>query len=356
MENILKNMLIAFSEANNTLSLVRNNSTLAEGTITYGSLDEFTRELGRDKSLRLQRLLLNLGILDYLVEKYGNNYTGTQEKVLLDCIFDNYKSFESTLLKYLNIIPNNHEYIETTRFQDVLVISENIPKDKKSSIDFDITLLNKGEFSGITFNKDDDWVVKIYPNSIFHVTINYKEILFQWNGYELIELACIEYDTDFYNVNVKSDNPVYSSISTMSEWKDLIKLFTKHDYSTSKISDILKDAAEFRKSVNGLYTATFLTGGLDFTGSKLCFVSVEGMNNKNEGSVEITGFYPDIMPNVESDSERYLSIEGIAITDQIAADIIKIFNSFNGVLPTKEVLLEKLKILGLTKEYLFEKD
>ena len=51
MENILKNMLIAFSEANNTLSLVRNNSTLAEGTITYGSLDEFTRELGRDKSL-----------------------------------------------------------------------------------------------------------------------------------------------------------------------------------------------------------------------------------------------------------------------------------------------------------------
>lgn len=34
MENIPKNMLIAFSEADNTLSLVRNNSTLAEGTIT----------------------------------------------------------------------------------------------------------------------------------------------------------------------------------------------------------------------------------------------------------------------------------------------------------------------------------
>ena len=105
-----------------------------------------------------------------------------------------------------------------------------------------------------------------------------------------------------------------------------------------------------------MYTATLLTEQLDFTGSKLCFVSVEAVNNKNKGSVEITGFYPDIMPNVESDTELYLSIEGAVITDQVALDIIKVFNSFNGILPTKEILLEKLEVFGLTKTYFFEKD
>lgn len=356
MGNIPKNMLIACSLTDNTLSLVKDNSVLAKGTVTYSSLDEFTRELIRYKSVRLPQLLLNLGIVDYLVEKHGANYTGTREEVLLDCIVADYSRFESTLLQYLNVIPNNHEYLKTTRFQDVLLVSENIPEDKKYSVDCNIRLLNKGEFSDITFNKNDDWSVEIYPNTIFHVTINYKEILFQWNGYNLIELACVEHDTDFFNIIVKSDNPIYSSISTMPEWDNLVKSFTLHDYSTSKISEILEDATKFRKSVKGLYTATFLTGQLDFTGSKLCFVSVEAVNNKDKGSVEITGFYPDIMPNVESDTERYLSIEGTVITDQIALDIIKVFNSFNGILPTRDVLLEKLEVFGLTKTYFFKKD
>ena len=352
MATIPKNMLIACSFADNTLSLVKDNSVLAKGTVTYSSLDEFTKELIRYESVRLPQLLINLGILYYLIEKHGTNYTGTREEILLDCIVDNYSRFENTLLQYLNVIPNNHEYIKTTRFQDVLIVNKNIPEDKKYSVDCNIRLLNKGEFSDITFNKNDDWTVNIYPNTIFHVTINYKEILFQWTGYDLIELACVEYDTDFFNITIKSDNPVYSSISTMSEWDALVKSFTLHDYSTSKISEILEDAAKFRKSVNGLYTATFLTGQLDFTDSKLCFVSVETANNKDKGSVEITGFYPDIMSNVVADSGRYLSIEGAVITDQIASDVIKVFNSFNGILPTKDILLEKLKVFGLTKDYL----
>lgn len=345
MGNIPKNMLIACSLTDNTLSLVPNNAILSEDTKTYKVLDSCLRDLTKEG--KLLGLLISLGITDPLIKQFGANYKGTPEEILLDCIFDHYISFESYVLQHLNKIHNNHNYIETNRCENDLLVSTSIPEDSEY-IYTDLTVINGSKH--VMSDTDSYWSIRIYPLSIFTISVDSKVILYKWDGYTLKEIACAVINPDGFDVVVTSDNPSYSSITNEYDWYNLVESYTPHKYSTSGVSNVLKEAAKFKKDKNGLYIATFLTGQLDFQEAKLCLVIIDDDN------IGITGFFPDIMPNVESDTERYLSIEGTVITDQIALDIIKVFNSFNGILPTKEILLEKLEVFGLTKTYFFEKD
>ena len=168
-------------------------------------------------------------------------------------------------------------------------------------------------------------------------------ILYSWNGYQVKDLATIISTTD--NIKVISDNPDYASIT---DWKDMyymLNLLKPFNHKAEEISDIITDMSTFRK-VDNKYVAMFINGDFSDKRDKVLIVSIE-VDIDNGLTISIKA------NNSTCEKWVFLSDENVNV---IIKDITDMFKNYNGILPSKEYIINQLNYKNIYLRMMYLKD
>ena len=170
-------------------------------------------------------------------------------------------------------------------------------------------------------------------------------ILYSWNGYQVKDLATIISTTD--NIRVISDNPDYASIT---EWKDMnymLNLLKPFNHKAEEISDIITDMSTFRK-VDNKYVAMFINKASVDKDDRVLTVSIEVDENSCIFiSVKSDSVYYEDWEHIDDMTLNFANIN----LNIVIKNIINIFKDYNGILPSKEYIVNQFtyrNILGKT--------
>ena len=170
-------------------------------------------------------------------------------------------------------------------------------------------------------------------------------ILYSWNGYQVKDLATIISTSD--NIKVISDNPDYASIT---EWKDMdymLNLLKPFNHKVEEISDLIADMSTFRK-VDNKYVAIFINGDFSDRRDKVLTVSIEvDIDNNLRISIKSN--------NSACEEWVLLSNENVNV-NIVIKDIIDIFKDYNGILPSKEYIINQLNYKNIYLRMIYLKD
>lgn len=213
------NSVLAWSLTDNDLRLVSSDVILKNDVIIYHTIEQLVDNLSPDIVNKLIDLetILN-GSRDY--------------DLAVDWIKYNFNTFVKKLIKALRVIPFEYPNISLLRINDKLNITYQEVREYNYT---DIDIINGGVICHEKGYKK--WNMTISANTLFILYIHAFEksdlYLYYYDGYNLKVIATTSCLIDTENcgicipyidkIEVISEYPIFSSITSMSNWDKLIK-------------------------------------------------------------------------------------------------------------------------------------